>query len=130
MKNLYSVGKQLETLAEADLLSKYPISTQVIARNWRWKSHCEIDRILRIPPSARFPQGVLIFVEVRFRKDGRALESVAGKKSAAFIRSVNVYLAQTEGDEEVRADLWLGHIPPEGGTLWEILEGLELNSVH
>lgn len=48
---------------------------------------------------------VLVFVEVRSRKDGHAIESIGPKKVEALIRAANVFREQNESEGDYRFDL-------------------------
>lgn len=89
-------GKAAEEAASAYLQDR---GLRLLARNWRCKGG-EIDLIMR-------DGAILVFVEVRYRKDGRfggAAASITAAKQARLLHAARLYLAGLPSPPPCRFD--------------------------
>lgn len=106
-KNL-EIGQLGETIAERYLQHK---GYRIVEKNCRTK-YAEIDLIAR-------NRGVLIFVEVRTRKDeqfGSPEESINRDKMRKLIRSASAYVARKRYNKEYRIDAVCIVLNGQGGA--------------
>ena len=99
--NTHTRGRQAEQSASEFCLQHALVGTRVLERNWRCRRG-EIDLILL--------EGVtLVFVEIRWRQGGWALESIDARKRRRLELLARIYLTQYRGEAaELRFDALVG----------------------
>jgi len=109
-KTTRSTGDKGERIAARFLASK---GFQIVDTNWRW-STLEIDLICQI-------RGVLVFVEVKYRKDNRfgdPVDFVDDQKMENLSIAAARYLEEKKHEGPIRFDI-IG-IRPDRGNIYKI----------
>jgi putative endonuclease len=92
-KSKVEIGREIEARAVSFLLE---LGYTIITRNYRIRGG-EIDVIA-------LDGDVLVFVEVRYRRDGNAFESMSANKVEALKRCARKYVMDMEENREYRID--------------------------
>lgn len=109
MSDARRVGTAIEDAAANHLLS---LGWTLIARRQK-TAHGELDLVA-------FDAQTLVFVEVRYRQDGSAIQSISAGKRAKLLLAVEEFCAKFEPAEAtpIRVDVLL-----YDGQNWELLRG-------